>query len=227
MLFGILFVVAIGTGLAVAEEAKTSPFVDGILLTNGGKLGAPSNKQITDCSVEDAVLFYSSFFPQDCLTAAQSLDFSELTPGDPTEVVKYGEIFCNPRCGDPLIRYTRTVCPTIEGQNLRNQLIQLCAMNSQGRRCYSATVASYYSPIIRYCTSSVCTSSCRSSVQTAITAIGCCVNALVNDADVVEDVCGVNLPQPCSGSTISGAVAPTVGIITGAFALLLTIWVLF
>ena len=227
MMFEILFVVTMGTGPAVAAEAKSIvlPF---LLVTYSGKQHAPNHKQYANCSVENTLLLYSSYFPQDCLNAAQTLDFSKVRQVDPREVAKFGEIACNPRCGDPLFRYTQTVCPTTEGQNLLNQLIQLCAQNSQGKHCYSASVASYYSSIITYCTSSVCTSSCRSSVQTAITAIGCCVNVLVNDADQVEDACVGNLPQPCSGSTISsGAVAPYMGFTTGVFSLFLTISALY
>lgn len=169
----------------------------------------------------NALQYYGSNFPQDCTTAAQSLDISELEASDPTETARFGEIFCNPRCGNSLISYSETYCCRNEGQFFRNQLVQLCAQNSRFEHCYSAEVVFYLNLISYYCDiSSSYIGRCCRSIETIVGAVGCCVNVVVLNTGRLEDICSVEIPEPCSGSTISGTAVPTV---TGWFTLLWTI----
>ena len=227
----IIAVFGIATFLVGAEfeEVITS---DSMLRDKDDGLRAPTKKVMrlpkyakaySECNYVNALQFYGSNFPQDCTTAAQSLDISELEVGEPTEIARFGEIFCNPRCGNSLISYSETCCHN-EGQLFRKQLVQLCAQNCRFEHCYSAEVVFYLNMMSYYCdiTSTYASGCCR-SIQTAVGAVGCCVNVVDINTGRLEDTCNVDIPEPCSGSTINGAVASSVSISTGGFTVLLTI----
>ena len=71
---------------------------------------------------------------------------------------------------------------------------------------------------------------CCQAIGSAIDDVGCCVNilnvgGLVDTTGTVEENCANinNIPGNCGGSTISGAMAPTIGTLLGALAVLMAI----
>lgn len=157
-----------------------------------------------------------------------------------------GALFCRPQCGNLILQYYQDCLPDDIGQKASNFLIQLCAQNSQGARCYSSSVVSALNTTLNDCSGTIfvrnttCSSSCQTAVQSTITTAGCCINLVdfggfLNSTTNLRDNCDASIPGICSGSTLgstpstvsptsesAGSVALTMSTLVGAFAVLMS-----
>lgn len=238
----VLMLVAIGLGFVVAEEAEDSAVavvktVRHALyaeqpMANGGGV----TKQRLTCTEEQAGDILKDY-PTYCTAALQSLDSQAIMKKDPIATEWFGHVFCRPNCGNPIIEFYET-CIT-NGQSFSFYFRQLCSWNDRGDSCSSAVVISSISnasaacPTLTSCGSN-CT--CRSALQSTTTRVGCCINildggGLTDVTDYIESSCNVDVPEPCKRNLLddghmhgSGvlAVAPTMEVLIGALAMLVT-----
>lgn len=145
---------------------------------------------------------------------------SRLLQFDPALFANFSETICHPRCGNPIVELNE-VCHGDDRNQVTEFLVQLCAENGQGNRCYAADVVSAVNATFAdsECSATLagnttsCSPSCRSKLQATVEAVGCCitifdVNVLFaadstsNTTRIIREVCGVDLPGLCSGSTV-------------------------
>lgn len=172
--------------------------------------------------------------PEECISGFNMVNVGQ---NDPLQIYSaFGTHFCRPQCGNILIQYYKDCLPDPYGQQMIDLLVQLCSQNEQGTRCYSSSVVSALSTTFIECTDTVsnstgqCSSRCQTAVQNTVATAGCCIHFLnmlgVNNAtDILQVRCGISIPGGlCSGSTLgSGSAAPTVNILIGALAVMLSI----
>ena len=151
-------------------------------------------------------------FPPRCVAAAQEINEAVLADLDPAALASFGAIFCDPECGNPLLEFFEK-CFGDSGELLTVFTIQLCAQNSQGRRCYSEDVTSviFAGSESLACRNldinNTCDSACRRVVEDTVAAAGCCINILDSRGqfpvtDFLASTCNVDIPGPCSSSTL-------------------------
>ena len=173
--------------------------------------------------------------PTDCLQAITSLG---------TNPTSFPDIFCQSRCGQPLIDfYNNCNLPTVS-----NALVASCATNAAGQRCIDTTalqaVTTTSGDISSNCVSTIaggaCTDACRNALNTARTSQspGCCLINVLNvtgtatttnpiiGSQLWQTSCNVNLPTACT-SSLSGATTLMVSKAIVAIALLLLVALVF
>ena len=173
-------------------------------------------------------------YPADCLQAITSLG---------TNPTSFPDIFCQSRCGQPLIDfYNNCNLPTVS-----NALVASCATNAAGQRCIDTTaiqaVTTTSGDISSNCATTLaggaCTDACRNALNTARTSQspGCClINTLslagtttanpIIGSQLWQTSCNVNLPTACT-SSLSGATTLMVSKAIVAIALLLLVALVF
>lgn len=226
-----LLVVAVSVGFAAAK-AKFSPAAIGDSFRNARNIfpalnGGDRVTRQQQCTQEQMNELIQSY-PLDCAIAFGSLDNDTF---DLTAI----ELICQPRCGDPLIEFNRQ-CYGEEGQQHNDLLVQLCATNEQGVRCYIAA-ATLYATLGSRCLDAPSVSTCSgltcSNVQAGVTSVGCCINLADETGgsddltDTLEDVCpGIDITdKKCKDSSLSGALplAAAAGTLLGALAAVVSI----
>lgn len=211
-----LFVVHVGFVNAHGSVTAHLQAVQQVLSQTDGR----EIREDTGCSATD-VNHLSNNLPADCTVAQLNLEAIERSDSNAT--VRFGNTFCQPRCGNPLLDFYRT-CHGEIGQQLSDFFCQLCARNDRGERCYSARVASFIRDTIMACSTSstsLCQSNCQSALLTAATNVGCCINVLnVGGLFDIESICDIDIPGPCEESTLSGAAAQNMDTIAMALAML-------
>ena len=214
-------------------ESCTGSTLGGTVPPTSSGTAAPNT--CSELELQDVI----SSLPSECSSLRNTSD-STGNPND--ELAATFETFCNPECGNPVIRYLQGCTGNDDYAYFANYYIQLCAKSSNGDFCYSTNVTSDVGVIGDACF--VNHVGCCQSVQSTITNIGCCISILDiggmhNQTDIIEMSCSINLPEICSESTLdgtaphttsgtappttSGTAAPNCGILFGALAMLLTI----
>ena len=241
----ILFVVAVGVGSVVAVAPDVLKASDAIADAFRRTLSAPSGARVTRqaCTTSEMMAILGGY-PEDCVAGLESLNATALMnygpQFDPSVSTSFGELFCQPRCGNPLVEfYNKCFGVGDLGGYLANYFVELCAEYNDNR-CYNAVVTTSLNNVFIVCSAnstatnstnslSLCPSGCQSALQTSIQESGCCVNilnfgGLINITGIIfEDICSVDVPGNCESSTLgSSAMAPsTMGSLVGALALLL------
>lgn len=218
----VFLIVAIGAGFVVAEDAQDSA-IAAVKAVMHAFSGTRDKVTKQDICTQQQVADILSDIPTECVTAVGSLDSGALARLDPITVQRFGDIFCQRRCSDPVIEYFERCIE--EGRSFATFFRQLCARNDRGDRCSSAVVISSINNAAQTCpqTTASCSSSCQSALQTTTEQVGCCINILdvggLSDAtDFIEDSCNIDVPEPCGGSTLGA-----VGLLTGVLAMLVTV----
>lgn len=225
----VFMLVAFGVGFVVAEDVQDSA----IAVTKAVQYAFPATgdgvtKQQQTCSDEEARQILEGY-PDDCRTALLSLtsDLNEIDRLDPNTIERVGDFICQPRCGNPLLDLYEACLQN--GRSINAFFRQLCSQNDQGDRCSSAAVISSVSDATAVCPTAIsCSSNCQSALQTSTARVGCCINildvgGLTDFTNFIESSCGITVPGPCEGSTLNGAVAPTMGIFAGTLAVLVAV----
>lgn len=230
----LLFIVS-GVGIVATVDASVKSST--ILITDVIHSAIHDSKEArvsrqTDCTVEQMQKILGNY-PEDCLSGLEAINITQLQVLDQTQVAEFGAIFCQPRCGNPLVKFYQT-CFGELGKPISTFFIQLCAKSPQGVDCYSVNAISTIKVAATNCSTigetnaTACASSCQSSLQSTVTSIDCCINllnvgGLINTTGILQEYCSVEVPGFCTKSTLSGALALTMGIFTGVLAVLLAI----
>lgn len=224
----ILFLVAIGIGLVAGADLQSSATAIANAALRFSPAASRVTKQENTCTTAE-VDEISNNYPTSCRAAANRIDFEAVSNFEPDAVKSFGDIFCKPECGNPILVYFRR-CFGIAGQYRAEFLIQLCAQNSDGVRCISSGVLPDVLGTNLACSKLSTSSDCCQFMESTIARVGCCVNLLnfggaYNFTGLVDDFCSnINdVPGDCGGSTLSGAVAPTIGTLFGSVAVLVVI----
>lgn len=233
----LLFFAAIGVGVVSATDMRSSKFANADTVHHASSATLSRVARQSNCTVTEH-LSHAANVPLSCYYNALNINIPKLLKFDPNEIASLSKTICTPACGNPLLKYIRR-CWT--NATIVNVLYtQFCALNIHGKRCYSGDVATALFNMAQICTSEKVKSStdeCCTKIKQTIEDIGCCVNIL--DAGgrykiidpILKGICGVNVPEICSGSTISETapdgslttVAPILGFLTVALAMLATI----
>lgn len=253
MMSVIFLLVAMGFGLSSAAadiRVESSPSVIAMLQTGRRVTRQPQD----ECTRQEMMEFFSGEdVIRECAAGAASLNISELEQFELNAMEDFGETFCKPVCGTPLLAYV-TKCFGDIGQNLQDFFIQLCAKNSKGDFCHSASVIFEIRRMIQACEGDSttvirhCGSFCHGTVGVTLSDIDCCINVidvggLTNGTALTARCSQVDVPKPCSNSTLTattttsppestltptttspaGSVAPSMGILVGALAVFMII----
>ena len=165
---------------------------------------------------------FRSTYPQDCATELTTV-LTFLQTLNLTAVTAAYRVVCEPRCGNPAIRFYNQCNAS---QDVINRLRGFCTRNNAGRLCYEQ-LSSMFTDITQAgfdCapTDSNCTTACRNALTTFGNNSGCCINTLNITAlsrrfpftalqNSLWSRCGVDTPGFCNleASTLSSTVAPT------------------
>ena len=229
MMSVILFLAVTGIGIVAGADLRSSA----IAIANAAHHLSPAasrvlTKQQDTCTADQVEEIFKDV-PTECQVSASGLelDLDGLENFEPDAIESFGEIFCRPACGNPVVVFYRRCFGSV-GDNLANFFIQLCAQNSNGDRCYSRSVVSDIRGTSISC--SVVAFACCQSLEPTITSVGCCINTLnvgglTDTTGTIKSDCSNidNVPGNCGGSTIGGAVVPTIGTLLGALDVLVVI----
>ena len=175
----ILFLVAVGVGSVVAVAPDVLKASDAIAGAFRRTLSAPSGTRVTRqaCTLDETTEILGGY-PADCLAGFQTINTSALMnygqQFDPAVSTSFGDLFCQPRCGNPLVEFFNKCLGLGDlGRNLA-QFFVLCA-EYNGKSCYSAVVTTGINNVDIVCTNStpqnppsLCPSGCKSALQTLI-----------------------------------------------------------
>ena len=229
----LLFFVATGVAVVTATNMQSS-MDHAAIFASRSRVARQS-----ECSATEQLGYFADV-DSSCYLDAIGLDFEKLVQLDPEAIASFSEIFCRPECGNPLLRYTRDC--VINGTFLQVLYTQYCATNSMGIPCYSSDVTTALVDTARVCFEAVRDDTnaldlCCTEIRSTIDIVGCCINILDGGGQfqivgpVLNIACGVDVPGICTESTISidatdgslALIASTLGILTGALAMLATI----
>ena len=227
----VLFLVAIEVCVVAAADPDLRSLATAIadavhpaLSQNGRRM-----RRQDDCTDQQTAAFASKL-PADC-------PIPTIGEFDAALFASLGSLCDRPECGNVIVEYFET-CFGELGQNVGAFLIQLCAQNSNGERCYSSGVISSVDSTNTACkltANGTLNDSCCQSWETTVTDVDCCINllnvgGLVNATGLIQDlICpNITIPGPCGGSTLGGptTASPTTAAgetVLGAVAL---VWAL-
>ena len=148
--------------------------------------------------------------------------FNDLLDQNPATLTEIYSLFCQPNCGDPILR----IFYACDLDEIANAVRYVCSANAAGSRCYQVfdPLLADASAAVSSCSSSTtssCTASCSAALTTLSAGSGCCVNFLNNSMVVTTaastldfdlwDECDVAVPDFCAldTSSLSSAMAVT------------------
>ena len=208
----VLFLLSVEIGFVAAVDVQSSATaIADIYRQDISLAGRQSTRQVQRNCTDEQI---ENFFPPRCLAAArESNGTGRIGELDPDALARFGATFCDPECGNPLLELYETCFDDSVGEQLSAFVIQLCAQNSQGRRCYSEDVATLIREMCVLGIDDPCEAACRSAVETTVAASGCCINNLdfggATPVTFFLALCNVDIPGPCSGSTLGPQGTPT------------------
>lgn len=215
----ILLTIAVLFGFVVMTDAAfaIADVVQHVLFPQTGD--RVTRRQLQPECTDEQLQNLTVSFPQDCFPLGGNLDTTGVEQLEPMAVAKFAEIFCQPRCGNPLVAIYKE-CFDNSDRKISEFILQLCAENSQGNRCYSTEVTSAINATFldSNCSAEVvatsCSPRCRNVLQATTTAIECCINivnvgGLFNVTSTIQESCGISIPGLCGGSTLGEPVTST------------------
>lgn len=245
----VILIAAVCIGVAVGdmynskELQKKWPLIEALKLLHpmhGLRLATrsviqPRQAVFGTCTIDDVLAFsLSGAVPTDCnedLIAVAGDDlfgengfFTDVLNLNPATVTAVYRILCQPRCGNPLVRFVSECGLNANADAAR----YLCSTNGAGSRCYEGfnPLLPDANAVVSSClpASASCSFFCENALTTLRVDSGCCVN-FFNDSTVFAteplllsaleydlwDNCDVATPDFCNldTSTLSGAMAVT------------------
>ena len=170
-----------------------------------------------------------------CKMIGDDDDILNLDIASQSEINTYFREFCRPECGNALIKAYQD-CQDINdaAQNLIDFLMDLCGTNKNGDTCYTQYVnARNHFSVEESCFDDYTDfggCSCQSELSDVVQEQGCCVDAYHDYfTDIYPDFnpralyneCGVDRPEGCNNSPISGSI-PLVSTITTTTAVIIS-----
>lgn len=238
----ILLLIAIEAGLVAAADVNEIVTTALAVVNEIRSELTPVTEEITNtCDAARTQALLGSY-PDTC--DYSSVDVDQIRNFNPNELDKFGGIFCPSQCGDPIVEFLRE-CLSNSGQNFVNFFSQFCAVSSQNSRCHTASFLTSIRASYDACEGDTASQGCCAAATLAVTTTGCCVNllnvgGLVSTTSQIPSSC-VAIPQTCGGTTLmatttatgattgatttgattaSGAVKPTLEILSGALVVL-------